>query len=367
MTSQSSQSHKANGAHGAGIMLEHAAITYGVAKTWQALAKKRGLTVVGDVQAQPNGQYDLLTDPQYPQGWDNYVGQPEAKAQLQAAVNRAKARGETVRHVLIACPEPGIGKTALAVLLAREIGSRCFTISGTPTPQQVRSLLLGMRPGDVLFIDEIHRLVNGGKAKAEWLLHVLQDDCLMGPTGPEKSGLGITVVGATTDVGLLPETIIDRFGIKPTLVRYDAEDAMHIAANHCLTAFAPDELPPTEDIVALIYAADLNPRKIKQLLEQAVDCLYDPEGYSLDLVLRRANMTIDGLDRTMQRYLLVLRQAMGPMGQAQLKSLLQEATLTYPERRLADKGYITFTKSGRQLTAEGHQRSGELLADGVTI
>lgn len=366
MTSQSSQAHRAQHGGGAGLMLEHAAITYGVAKTWQAIAKKRGVgQPTAAVEAAESG--DLMADPQYPHDWDDYIGQDTAKAQLQASVNRAKQRGERVRHVLIACNEPGVGKTALAVLLAGAIGGRCFTISGTPTLTQVRTLLLNTKPGDILFIDEIHRLVVGGKSKAEWLLHVLQDDCLMGPVGPEKANLGITVVGATTDVSRLPKTVIDRFGVQPTLVRYDPEEAFLIALAHAERVFAPDEIPSNEDLVALIYAADLNPRKIKQLIEQAVDCMYDPRGYSIDLVLERAGMTIDGLDITAQRYLILLKQAAGPMGESQIKSLLQEASLNYVERRLADKGLITFTKGGRQLTAEGFSRASELLASGVTL
>lgn len=309
----------------------------------------------------------LLDDPQYPKEWGDYIGQPKAKAMLQAAAARAKANGEPMRHVLIASGEPGIGKTALAVLLAHELGVRCFTISGTPTPTQVRQLISGMRRGDLLFIDEIHRLVTGGKAKSEWLLHVLQDDCLMGPLGPERTNLGITVVGATTDASMLPEPVLDRFALKPVMERYDPEEAGYLLLDAFHRRGWSQRLPSVEDCAVLVYAADCNPRRIKQLVDQVIDSTYDPAGYSLDTVLERAGLTYDGLDRTQQRYLVLLHQAAGPMGESQLRSLLQEPRLTYQERRLADKGYITFTRSGRQLTAMGEQRARELFEEGVTL
>lgn len=352
---------QSTGGSDAGAHIASAITALGVAAAWQSFSSARRAPVE---QAASAG--DLLLDPQYPQDWDDYVGQEDAKAMLQAAVARARDRREPVRHVLIACPEPGVGKTALAVLLAREIGSRCFTISGTPNEAQVRRIIGGMQRGDVLFIDEIHRLVNGGKSKSEWLLHVLQDDALVGPMGVEKAHLGITVVGATTDVGMLPEPLIDRFGVKPVLTRYDAEDAYKMAFATAQKVFAPHPIPSQLDLLRFIHAADFNPRRIKQLLQQAVDCHYDPMGYDVDRVLTRARVTDDGLDHTAQRLLVLLLQV-GVMGQAQMRNLLQEASLTYVERRLSDKGLLTFTKSGRTLTEEGARRARELKNEGVTV
>lgn len=355
----------ANTASDAGDHIAAAITALGVAAVWQNHANRKRAAREDAAAAVRLG--DLLEDPQYPQDWDDYVGQDEAKAVLQAAVARARDRGEPVRHVLIACAEPGIGKTALAVLLAREIGSRCYTISGTPSEAQVQKVIGGMAPGDVLFIDEIHRLVNGGKARSEWLLHVLQDDVLMGPMGVIKSHLGITVVGATTDVGKLPEPLIERFGVRPVLERLTADEAFMLASGAARTLFPPLPMPDHLDLIRFCYAADFNPRRIKQMLHAAVDTHYDPDGYSADAVLRRVRMTDDGLDHTAQRLLVLLLRAGKPMGEHMMRNLLQEASLTYVERRLTDKGLLTFTTSGRTLTSAGSARARELAQEGVTV
>lgn len=349
-----------------GAHFASAVAALGVAAAWQQMSnRKRAVAEQSEALTQAS-LGNLLDDPQYPQTWDDYVGQDDAKDMLRAAVARARDRREPVRHVLISCGEPGVGKTALAVLLAREIGSRCFTISGTPNAEQVRRIIGGMQPGDVLFIDEIHRLVTGGKAKSEWLLHVLQDDALVGPMGVEKAHLGITVVGATTDVGKLPEPLIDRFGVRPVLTRYNADDAYSIAFCAAKTLFAPAPIPSMLDLTRFIHAADFNPRRIKQLLQQAVDCHYDPLGYDAGRVLERARMTDDGLDHTAQRLLVLLLQV-GKMGESRLRNLLQEADLMYVQRRLSDKGLITFTSAGITLTEDGRVRARELQDEGVRV
>lgn len=336
----------------------------GVAAAWQRRARARKSEYAAILPSN-----DLLNDPQYPQSWAEYVGQPEAKARIRDQIARAREREEVVRHMLIADTEPGVGKTALAVLVAREIDARCFTVSGTPTKAEVQQLLASMRDGDILFVDEIHRLVQGGKGKAEWLLHLLQDNVVMGPTGIVKH-LHVTVIGATTDASRLPPTILDRFGPAIQMVRYTENEAGLIAVKHAQRTFPPLDLPHVEDFELFIYAADLNPRRIKQLLDLAVDAHYGPNGaedYDPLLVLKRAGMTPDGLDRTAQRYLVVLRQAIGPIGEAQIRNLLNEASLSYTERRLAEKGYITFTRGGRTLTSVGVERADALVEDGVTL
>jgi len=333
----------------------------GVATAWSRRAREHRSEHAAILPSQ-----DLLKDPQYPQSWDDYVGQAQAKSRLQDQIARARERNEQVRHILIADNEPGVGKTALAVLVAREIGGRCFTISGSPTKNEVLQLLSSMRDGDVLFVDEIHRLVIGGKGKAEWLLHLLQDGVVLGPTGIVKR-LKITVMGATTDVSRLPPTVTDRFGPPIELERYTEDEAGWIAIRHAQRIFPPLPLPDIEDMELFILAADLNPRRIKQLLDMAVDAHYGPDGYDPLRVLDRAGMTPDGLNRTGQRYLVLLHQALGPMGESQIRNLLMEASLSYVERRLADKGYITFTRSGRTLTDVGRERAADLIKNGVAL
>lgn len=337
----------------------------GVATAWNGRVRQRKAVQrqAATVTAISSSAGNILNDPQYPQEWDDYIGQEDAKATIQASIKRAKDRGERVRHMLIANGEPGVGKTALAVLTARAIGGRCFIISGTPNYQQVRMIILGTRPGDVLFIDEIHRLVVGGKSKAEWLLHVLENNALVGPTGVERANLGITVIGATTDAARLPDTLLSRFGPPILLERFDVHEAMQIAALAAEKMYAPLPIPTMDECLGVVYAADFNPRKIKSLLSAYLDTHYEAAGPDLERALDRLHLTIDGLDDVQQRYLMVLRKAAGPMGEAQLKSILQEPSLTHTERRLVDKGLVQHTKQGRMLTAAGMERADVLIEE----
>lgn len=353
------------GGHGSGHFATRIA-ALGVATAWNGRARQRkaGEQHAATVTAIRSSAANLLNDPQYPTDWDDYIGQDFAKATIQAMIHRAKERGEErVRHMLISDGEPGIGKTALAVLAAREIGGRCFVISGTPNYQQVRVVILGMRPGDVLFIDEIHRLAVGGKAKAEWLLHVLENDALVGPTGVERANLGITVIGATTDAARLPDTLLSRFGPPITLERFNLNEALQFAALTAARMFNPLPNPSQDEMMGVIYAADFNPRKIRSLLNAYLDTHYEAAGPDLERVFDRLHLTPDGLDDVQQRYLVTLRQAAGPMGESQLKSILREAALQHCERRLVDRGLITHTKQGRMLTADGIERADKLAEE----
>jgi Holliday junction DNA helicase RuvB len=341
----------------------------GVATAWQNKANTKrqvakGAQIIPLHGSAPvkNTTGDLLMDPQYPQSWEDYIGQDEAKSTIQAAIARAVERQEPCRHLLIVDPEPGKGKTALAVLAARSMeGARCFTISGSPTYTQARQTILGMRPGDVLFIDEIHRLVVGGKGRAEWLLHVLENDALIGPMGVERANLGITVIGATTEDGKLPDTITSRFGPPILLRRLDFDEAMHVAIGVATRIFAPKPRPTEDEYIGVVFAADFNPRRIRTLLEAFLDTHYEAEGPSLERVFTRTRITPDGLDWTSQRYLIALRGAAGPMGVSHMQSILGQPDLKYVERRLNERGLITFTKQGRALTGDGMDRATQLV------
>ena len=103
------------------------------------------------------------------------------------------------------------------MLIAGELGTGLRVVSGKMTVNEARIVLVGMNDHDALFIDELHRLVSGGKAGAEWLLHLLSDGVVMGCIGPEAQPKA-TVIGATTDVGRLPETMCRAFPLRPALV-----------------------------------------------------------------------------------------------------------------------------------------------------
>jgi holliday junction DNA helicase RuvB len=109
----------------------------------------------------------------YPHTWDDFIAQDPVKRQLRVACQSARTRNEPLSHTLLASGMPGIGKTSLALLITAELGADLRVGFRGVSANQARIVLAGMRDRDVLFGDEIHRLVEGGKRHAEWLLHPL--------------------------------------------------------------------------------------------------------------------------------------------------------------------------------------------------
>lgn len=295
----------------------------------------------------------------YPTTWDGFIGQDQAKRQLQIACKSAKTRGKPLDHVLIASGVPGIGKTSLAQLIAIEMGGEVVVLSGTPTVNEARIILSSMSDGDILFFDEVHRAVQGGKGKAEWLLHLLQDGTLVGPLGPEATPK-ITVIAATTDVGKLPSTIIDRFAHRPVLQPYSEQEGTEIALTLAARLGAEIDI---SDAARIAKAASNSPRVMRSLLVSVRDLLETEGAYKFEEVLDWKGLTEDGLTETCQRYLKVmLTDFQGQAGRAALMDRLQEpGGLLDTERLLQDKGLIASTKAGRTLTQAGIVRARALV------
>lgn len=313
---------------------------------------------------------DSLTG-HYPSTWDDFIGQEQAKRQLQVAIASAKQRNAALGHVLLASGEHGIGKTAMALLTAVQLGTMLKTVSGKMTLNEARIVLAGMDDQDVLFIDEAHRLVQGGKGNAEWLLHLLQDGVLMGPREPEEQSK-ITVIAATTDRSRLPDTILSRFPLQPVLVPYTADEAVAIGNKAAIRLFAPPlPYPSVDTFRAVARAANNNPRTIGSILGNLRDlALVDLAGvcpdendrtYELSEALTWLGLTADGLDEVACRYLTVLvNDFNGQAGEKAIADRLQEASLHSTERLLMQKGHIVKTRQGRVVTREGINRAREL-------
>lgn len=310
-----------------------------------------------------------LTSTYYPDEWDDFIGQDTAKRTLQVKIASAKERGEPLSHVLLASGTPGVGKTTLGLLVASTLDTRMKMVSGKMSANEARITLSAMRDGDVLFIDEVHQLVKGGKSNAEWLLHLLQDGVLMGPRGPEPQPK-VTVIGATTDAGRLPETVLSRFPIKPVLEPYTLDEAAMIAAGMARTMLSREApWPSHEDFEAIATAANHNPRIMSSIIQNMRDLVtVDPEAahdglnYDLTEPLKWLGLTMDGLDDTAQRYLVTLMQDFeGQAGGRSMQDRLQEpGGVDAVERVLMGKGYIVKTRQGRTLTADGITRAQEL-------
>lgn len=305
----------------------------------------------------------------YPQTWDEFIGQDTAKRQLQVAIASAKTRSAPLGHVLLASGTPGIGKTAMALLATAELEAGMNIVSGKMSLNEARIALSVLDDRDVLFIDEIHRLVQGGKGNAEWLLHLMQDGVLMGPKGPEVQPM-VTIIGATTDVGRLPETIVSRFPLRPVLKPYTLDEATEIAidmVSHALPGGVP--FPNMDDMRAIARAASHNPRTIRAIVNNLrdlalvdIDAVHDGTNYDLSEPLAWLGLTLDGLTDTACRYLVILIEDFaGQAGERAMQDRLQEpGGIDHTERLLMEKGLIAKTPQGRVLTREGITRANEL-------
>lgn len=318
----------------------------------------------------------LLAD-HYPDKWDEFVGQDQAKRQLRVAAKSAQRRGVHLGHVLLSSPVAGIGKTSLALLTAKELGVTVKIQSGKINPATVRYIFADLSDGDVLFLDEIHRLVSGSsKAGAEWLLHYLQDGVLMGPLGVEDVPQ-VTIIGATTDAGRLPTPVLERFEIAPTLERYTDEEGAQIAHVLSRKILVRDGLEPLTDktAVAVATAGNNGPRMMRRILCAVRDLVVCDEleenggDYDLTGALQWAGVTADGLTAQAQKYLITLYKESGqqPLGFGALRERVGEVGngMVELERLLLDKELVQRTKAGRMLTTVGFRRTKALLETGA--
>jgi len=306
-----------------------------------------------------------------PRAWADYIGQERSKAQLRASIASAQARDARLEHVLIAAGQYGAGKSALARLVAAEMKVGIVELSGVITVDEARPILRQMKDGDVLFIDEIHQMVSGGKAKVEWLLHLLEDGRLLTARGAEPMP-AITVIAATTDVGKLPETVISRFPIRPVLDGYTQAQAAQIALGMASDLGFGSALPEASQgtLEAIATACSRNPRDMRALLTTLRDAAYGGEAeidghgdYDLTATLRWAGLTRDGLSQSAQDYLSILAIDFdGTAGERTIAAALGEpGPLHHVEKVLLQKGLIQITASGRSLTDRGFDRVNKLL------
>ncbi len=306
----------------------------------------------------------------YPERWEDYIGQEAVKRQMKVAVQSAKIRNAPMPHTLIAHPSPGVGKTALAALVAKERGTTCRLVTGVILADQARILLSSMSDGDILVWDEIHRAVEGGRKNVEWMLTFLQDGVIEGPLGMEKQP-AITVIGATTDPQKLPPALLSRFPIQPVLDEYTVEEGRQIAQLMAEDLLSESGLEPLvdEDAAIIATAADCNPRAIRNLLVNLRDLTLvgelDMDGVHYDVagMLVFQGVTEDGLDQNAQRYLATLvTEFSGKAGMRNLQDRLQIAGgLGETENALMKRGLLAKTGTGRQITAAGIKRFGELM------
>lgn len=312
----------------------------------------------------------------YAQTWNEFIGQDAAKQDVQTRIGSALKRGTGLDHMLLASPHAGIGKTNLALLTSVYMGVK-IQIESDIAPAQLPYLFMDLKDGDILFLDEIHRMFSGGagaKARAEWLLQYLQDGILVTPQGTQYDPPKVTIIAATTDAGRIPRTVLDRFLITPTLHPYSNDDAALIALQMSQRILVSEDLAePTVDVACRIAtAAGNSPRIIRKILVAIRDLVTHEQveenggDYDLKAALNMAGVDADGLTEQARRYLtIMLRDFHGlPVGQQQLTRRLGEVGhgMGGLEDQLLNLGLLAFTRQGRQLTPAGMRRARQLVA-----
>jgi Holliday junction DNA helicase RuvB len=203
--------------------------------------------------------------PEYVADWDSYVGQEPMKAQLMVYIDEALNDCMAMPHTLLASGMPGVGKTTLARLIAKELNVRCVTLVPPFSPTALYDAVKSMGTFEVLFIDEIHKLADHGPQMAENLLHIVEEGVLY-LNGKTIQLAEFTLIGATTDADKLPETIVDRFMIKPYFQPYSVVELVRIVMNFC-NYYGVTLREDT--MVALARACRGTPRVARELVQGA--------------------------------------------------------------------------------------------------
>ena len=322
------------------------------------------------IAATPRQQEEVIDRAIRPLKLAEYIGQPTVREQMELFIKAAKGRGEALDHVLIFGP-PGLGKTTLANIIAQEMGAKIKSTSGPVLERagDLAALLTNLEAGDVLFVDEIHRL---SPVVEEILYPAMEDyqlDIMIGE-GPAARSIKLdlppfTLVGATTRAGMLTNPLRDRFGIVQRLEFYSVADlATIVARSAAILGLQMDDGGARE----IARRSRGTPRIANRLLRRVRD-FAEVRGAGVisqdvaDQALNLLDVDEQGFDHMDRRLLLTMIEKFdgGPVGLDNLSASIGEERHTIEdvlEPYLIQQGFIMRTPRGRVVTRHAYQHFG---------